>query len=735
MQASAQETPTDLRHHLVSQHTTHHLTNYHFEYDGKPLNEYLELSNHKDLPLEANLTIVNDPYNERTARAHFLRIKELVTPPKACSKGLGEDWGIAGGSTFAEDIYASTPPTPAELGNYFSKPLPSLVSLLCPSPDSTSQSLSTVKSLYLSSWNPPPPHRRTAGDLIYITFTSLEGDLYHITGNIRGFHVSRSTNQKFDPTPKTPQKAPFHNLLNLLQFLSPQVKTALRQNESQTEMIAQAPLANALPSFPWLVHVPVISSDSTRTQKSWLEALTDGQFNLRDWNDEIQSTRSLPSNTLRERLIRERLLQKSLTDFAACATYAAILVRRGELLPLDPIPETQDHETPNSEECGGSMWHYNNIFVSLGGEDVLHSFEKEGGGEASRVAVGKDVVGVDRVNAIMESYPPENESDTGLCTLGTVVVDYLGERFVAQSIVPGIFQQSTEKPDEEGASAGAHRIVYGSVDNGEKIFMDKEFDQKFQKIMDKLHIKKHDVWELGKPDKVEKPDEDKIDKDMNGLEPKINGIHPIEERRKRTLRTSIETKGLRGADGRSYVLDLYRLAPLDIMFLEEHCSDEDESYPHRMLFLRNECVDFFWETKLRAWIIQKAEQVKNKSGHDESEKDPKSAEENDDRNEVDLSGFQFALNPDVFSPSQAPVTEEEKKRLEEDEKDVRDCCVFLREKLIPDLMSELSDGSGGWPVDGKTLTGIIHRNGVNVRFLGKIIELCEGVPKLTAVKV
>jgi len=58
----------------------------------------------------------------------------------------------------------------------------------------------------------------------------------------------------------------------------------------------------------------------------------------------------------------------------------------------------------------------------------------------------------------------------------------------------------------------------------------------------------------------------------------------------------------------------------------------------------------------------------------------------------------------------------------------------LREKLIPGLMKELGDGSGGWPVDGKSLTSVMHRNGVNVRLLGTVVDLCGDDPKLQAVK-
>ena len=561
---------------------------------------------------------------------------------------------------------------------------------------------------------------------MYIAFTSPEGELHHITGHIKGFYVSRSTNQKFDPTSKNPQKLATHSLVTLLQSLSPALQKTFTspQPETQSEILSDAPLVNALPAFPWLVSPPQVNPDAARTQRPWLEALAEGQGNLRDWNDEIQSTRSLPSTGVRERLVRERLLQKSLADFAACATYAAMLVRRGELLPLDPVPETHEHGEGHSvpEDSAGSMWHYNNIFLSLGAEDVSSSFEAEGGGEASRVAVGKDVVGVARLNALLLEPQGEEEPGTGLCTLGTIVVDYLGERFVAQSVLPGIFQQAPEKKDEEGAAAGAHRIVYGAVDNGEKIFADADFDEKFSKLTDKLHIKRHDVWEIPKKPSPKSTETSGV----NG----VNGDAPT-ERKKRTLATSLETKGLRGSDGRSYVLDLYKLTPVDIAWLEEHHSDTEDRYPHRLAFLRSECIDLFWESKLRAWVTEKLEERRKAESTDESE----DSEKDKENEKIDISGFDFALNPDVFTASQGPVTEEEKKQVQEDEDDVRACCAFLQEKLIPDLMKELTDGSGGWPVDGKSLTGIMHRNGVNVRYLGKVVEFCGDVIKLKAVKV
>lgn len=56
---------------------------------------------------------------------------------------------------------------------------------------------------------------------------------------------------------------------------------------------------------------------------------------------------------------------------------------------------------------------------------------------------------------------------------------------------------------------------------------------------------------------------------------------------------------------------------------------------------------------------------------------------------IDISGFDFALNPDVMS-SQVPQTDEEKAQMERDEKDVHDACAFLLDEVIPRLVGHSS---------------------------------------------
>merc|ERR1711939_1294723 len=85
----------------------------------------------------------------------------------------------------------------------------------------------------------------------------------------------------------------------------------------------------------------------------------------------------------------------------------------------------------------------------------------------------------------------------------------------------------------------------------------------FEKLSKSLHVKKHAVWD--------------------------------KENKRHDLEGSVETKGLLGTDGRKYVLDLYRITPLDVAWMEEfgtalgspeHVNGASKkAYPHRMTVL------------------------------------------------------------------------------------------------------------------------------------------------------
>lgn len=637
---------------------------------------------------------------------HVIRVRELIGAAGDRTDTLqGIMAGLSLHDTVGQGEVKQDGADQTVLGDYDFKAPGSVKTLLPPAQDPAPK---TVKSISLSPWNPPPYHLRSKGHLLYLQVTTSEGEQYQITSHVGGFYVNKSTNTKFDPLPRQAPKAQSaHSLLTLISNISPAFESAfqsLLDYNAKKDLLTIFQLSNAIPANPWIVPSPTSSltthqSDLARTQESYLISGVENTETLRDWNEEFQSTREMPKEAVHDRVFRERLTSKLFADYNDAATRGAMLVARGEIAPLNP-----------TEAKDAQIFVYNNIFYSFGADGV-GTFATEGGDEAARVAVGKDVSGVRAVN---------NLDIANLFTSGTVVVDYLGKRIVGQSIVPGIFKQR---------DPGEHQIDYGAVEGKEIVADDKSFVPLFEQLSKNLRVKKHPVW------------------DKDGVRHELEG--------------SVETKGLIGTDGRRYALDLYRLTPLDVAWVEEHWSEpdkddaakpKDKDYPHRMATLRPELVESYGRLKLRDYIKVELEKKANSAKNVENtetngdaaaqdskqevseSKEQKEDEEAAEQERVDISGFEFALNPDVFC-GQHPQSDEDKEEWAKDEAEVRAAGNHLVADVIPRLITDLKDGEVGFPMDGQSLSSLLHKRGVNIRYLGKIAELTDKEdPRLQALK-
>lgn len=724
---STEEQVQDIRQSIMEAPNGLAYTCFHLKHKAKRVNDFVRLSEVEGISPESELTLVEDSYTEKDARVHVLRVRDLMG---AAGDRTDNVRGAFAGLSLYESVTSAASGALSGPGN---AELPSLAGqdqapahamagfnpvvavplsqLLPPKPELPPK---TVKSLSVSPWNPPPYSYRQRGHLLYLLLTTLEGEQFHITSAVWGFFVNRSSNAKFDPLPRaSPRNAAAHSLLDLLRELSPAFSKAFAEVQalnSEKDPLAAFQPPNAIPASPWFVppsaspqaaHVP----DLTRTQESFLVAGIENAETLRDWNEEFQSTRELPRETVQDRLFRERLTSKLFADYNDAAVRGAVLVARGEVPALNP-----------TESSPAQIFLFNNVFLSFGA-DGAGTFITEGGDEAARAATGKDVSGVKIVNQL--------DMD-GLFTPGTVVVDYLGKRIVGQTIVPGIFKQ--REPDD-------HQIDYGAVDGKDVIAKDETFTPLFEKLSRAMHLKKHTVW----------------DKDAKPFE----------------LDCSVETKGLLGTDGRRYVLDLYRITPLDIDWIEKHwrsvpldhtsssngvCPEHAKpSYPHRVAVLRPELIDAYHKSKLRQYTTAELDRrksnqnepaerpseaatseqhtnggpvAKSEEPSSDKEKTSKSSEiaPSGEQDRVDTSNFHFALNPDAFS-GQQPREHEEVEQLAKDEEDVRAAGQFLVSEVIPQLMRDLSEGDVGFPMDGRSLSRLLHKRGVNIRYLGTIHAL------------
>ena len=708
LQVSTQEAIHDVRQSIIELPGTFQYSCFHLEHKGERINDFIQLSDVPGLTAESELRLVEDPYTEKEARLHTIRVRELIG---AVGDRTDTLTGILSGVSLHDSVTSFSDSSTHSMTDYdFSAPgeVSCLLPKVQPPPPMT------VKSISVSPWNPPPHDLRQKGHLLYLQVTTSEGEHYQITSHVSGFYVNKSTNNKFDPMPRgAPKNFAAHSLLNLLSQLSPSFDhdfKRLQEENNSKEPLASFQITNASPASPWIV--PSSSSalaaahqaDITRTQESYLNSGVENTETLRDWNEEFQSTRELPKETVQDRVFRERLTSKLFADYTDAASRGAILVARGEVAPLNP-----------TEGKDAQIFVYHNVFFSFGADGV-GTFATEGGDEAARVATGKDVMGVRIANQL---------DIEGLFTPGTVVVDYLGKRIVGQSIVPGIFKQR---------DPGENQIDYGAVDGKDVVAADEKFVSVFGKLSNALKVKKHAVW------------------DKAGKRIELEG--------------SIETKGLLGTDGRKYVLDLYRITPLDICWMEQ-CGtaisspektngDSGNPYPHRMTVLRPELIDTYWKSKMREWVNGELElrrrgkdenstkEVKSEEASSKeiamaengsnNEKKEEAGEENHtelskatqfDNEKIDISNFHFSLNPDAFS-GQEPQTDAEKEELVKDEEEVRLACEFLRKSVIPELIHDLKEGDVGFPMDGKSLSQLLHRRGINIRYLGKVAELAEG---------
>ncbi|KAJ2998214.1 Intracellular distribution of mitochondria [Globomyces sp. JEL0801] len=442
----------------------------------------------------------------------------------------------------------------------------------------------------------------------------------------------------------------------LLNNASPLFKSAFL--ELQSDIISRHPfeyLMTSSPAYPWVVKSQPHTADSGRSvEANFIASDVLDTLCARDWNDDLQSAYELPKSTAQERVNRDQAIYRAHSEFLDAAVKGAMAVVNKSIVCLSP-----------AEEDLSQMYIHNGIFFSEG-YDNKEQFDPYGGPEASHVAVSKDIDGIRYVN---------DQNLDGIHTLGTALIDYKGHRIVAQTIVPGILKKS-----ESQESA----IKYGSVDGGLEVLNDEEFAESAKTLANALHLETHPVI------------------DQNGAEIQLS--------------TSIDVKWIQGTDSRKYLMDLYRIFPVDALFQEELLGEKDANpYPHHMTFLRQELIDLFYEHKLRLAVQE----------HQKKNQKPDAEESEVPVNESDLKDFQFSfgLNPDAYTNAKLGGTPEE---IDETKKNVMEASGFIS-VVISQLVLEFVKYGATVPADSKALTALFHRRGLNMRYLGKVTNLFDKI--------
>lgn len=66
--------------------------------------------------------------------------------------------------------------------------------------------------------------------------------------------------------------------------------------------------------------------------------------------------------------------------------------------------------------------------------------------------------------------------------------------------------------------------------------------------------------------------------------------------------------------------------------------------------------------------------------------------------------------------------------LAEEEKNVEKLSTYITEKSVPNLIQDLKQQEG-CPIDSQSLEDFLHKRGVNMRYLGKVLAAVSEHPK------
>lgn len=167
-------------------------------------------------------------------------------------------------------------------------------------------------------------------------------------------------------------------------------------------------------------------------------------------------------------------------------------------------------------------------------------------------------------------------------------------------------------------------------------------------------------------------------------------IFHLKKTDEKSVAFSSSSKGITGLDKRDYILDLANTYPLDIHFVRENfdgIEDAAKRYPHRQTLLRPELVQKWWSEQ-----VEKTEGLDSNTAYEESK---------------------FAYNPDAYQ-----VTGVE-------DPTVEDISKYLNDVVIPNVVDDFINNNASPPYNGEHLVDSLHKNGINIRYLGKIAQITK----------
>lgn len=536
-----------------------------------------------------------------------------------------------------------------------------------------------LKSISHSGWNPPPPERKMLGDLLYLDIETLEGETFYVTCTVTGFYVNKSRKDCFDPTPSS---RPCHSphLLGLLKQLSVQFRNQYKlliQNENEIlndktknnlwDSISKIPIPKVLCTENWCVEAPTDEKvalgqyhlyDLDRAEGELLNKYSlDNQASITDWNEEYQMAVDLPDEDekTKENLEfgRARVIYNYSVNFASAAVNVVKGIMEGSIIPLNPTETPENH-----------FYLYNNI-LAVRICDSKGIYSEVGGDDGAYISANQDLLGVKTINRC---------GIRKLHTSLTTIVDYKGRRYVCQGLFPGLLQQNN-----------LHE--YGSLDFGNSIVVDEESHKVLKETYQTLGIGECKIHPLG------------IDSGNNtgGMtldDVKIKPSAKVYTKKEDIVEVTgpLESKLIRGSDGRDYLIDLTNITPRDLICMKER---KEKKLPNEIVMVRNEAIQHYYT---HLYEIARAEAEKQ-------------AEEQ--KKDIQFQLPTLEINCNIGGKNEIA---DDAEKIKKDTETIENICKFIRETTIPNLVTALLNGEIQC-TDSMNLCNLMHNRGINMRYL------------------
>ncbi|KAG7282509.1 hypothetical protein CRUP_020224 [Coryphaenoides rupestris] len=788
LQVSPQEMVQEIHQVLMDREDTCHRTCFSLQLDGNVLDNFAELKSIEGLQEASQLKVVEEPYTVREARIHVRHIRDLLKSldPSDAYNGVDcnslsflsvftdGDLGDSGKRKKKGNELEQIDCTPPEHILPGSKDRP-LVPLQPPNKEW--KPMQCLKVLTMSGWNPPPGNRKMHGDLMYLYMVTVEERHVSITASTRGFYLNQSTTYTFNPKPANPSFLS-HSLVELLSQISPTFKknfTTLQKKRVQKHPFER--IATPFQVYSWTAPQVDHAMDCVRAEDAYTSRLgyeehIPGQ--TRDWNEELQTTRELARKNLPERLLRERAIFKVHSDFAAAATRGAMAVIDGNVMAINP-----------GEETRMQMFIWNNIFFSLG-FDVRDHYRELGGDAAAHAAPTNDLNGVRAYGAVdvegLYTLGTVVVDYRGYRVTAQSIIPGILEREQEQSVIYGSI--------DFGKTVVSHSKYLELLDKTSRPLKVQRHDVLNEKdeaveLCSSVECKgiigndgRHYILDLLR---TFPPDLNFLPVEGEELPPeaKKQGFPRLHRHRLACLRqelieafvehskaaatanllalpttdtaensseTTAPTTTLTPTSDSDTTKE--QVSPTDAPMVEQingvdapptTTTTEESPKPlingvHEPVGPQNgQCESPLGGKEAEETIpglAQAKELAESLVAEDGSGIDPKSREVVLNAckavGSISNTSFDIRFNPDLFSPG-VRFPDESADDIQKQKQLLKDAAAFLVSCQIPSLVKDCLDHSA-LPMDGATLTEALHQRGINVRYLGTVMEFVDKTP-------